>query len=631
MAKNTKVQVAEKITITAKQHDDLLKHVIARMELSKDLRDKQVIKFTKIDRMVAGYIVLDEDDRKRQKDNEKGYGVKPVDSVLPLTLTSLDEATTFLLEVIQNDGGLYSAIAPKEKQAVAKAFTGVMNENAVKFHHLNILSLFLFNSLKYNFSALIPSWFQVHGNKLTNNISQTAPVIESTIVYEGNMLECADVYNFFYDSSVEPTELAAEGEYFATVDTSTAFRLRKSEKEGKLFNLGTLDENSVCAFNYYESKPCIRADDNIGDTDFCALLSQTEVKDSVPGHEIITMFIWLDPSRFGLSNQRDFQIWKLKVLNAKSIVYAEHMNNAHGMLPVGISMPWYDGFVHNTKSYAELLQSFQTFASFQLNILTKSHRKALYGVTFYNKNVVDLDDEYDPVAGKVPVNAPPDADLNKAIRFFNDTPDTNANLNNITAMADFMQKVLPTDILRQVASLDRATQYQSAATVQGANRRNLKIARTIYDQALNTTNMMLMYNILQYQKSAELLTPTGELTEINPAEFRDTQLEFEMSEGLQGLDKLSMIMSIKEVLNTIVQSQHASAQIDVVEVINYWTSMLGDRTDFSQFRFKSEIDKLPPEQKDMAFQLLQQFMQEQQGGGADGAAQPASQAAMMPG
>lgn len=613
--KAEKFQVAKDITLSKTNHEKLLNHVMERMELAKDLRDRQAEKFAVIDKAVYGYLVLEEGDQKRENDNEKGYGIKPVEASLPLTLTSLDEATTFLLEVIQNDAGLYSAIAAREEHAVATAFSAVMNENAMQFSHITEVSKFLFDALKYNFSGLIPSWHRVHGNKITNNQAKTAPDINAQIVYAGNKLDVVDVYNFFYDSSVSPIKLASEGEFFATCETATMFRLKKRTLEKELFNTEGAMSPAETFTHYYRARPAIRANKNTNEnTDFVSMLSQGAAKESVPNNEVIQMLIWINPKQFGLSNDDTFEIWRLRVLNSTRVVYAEKMNNAHGMLPIGISMPWEDGFTHDTKSYAELLNAFQTFASFQMNVMSKSHRKALYGLLFYNKNVVDLDDNYDPTGGKIPVNAPPDADLTKALRFVNDTPDTGVMLNNISAMADMMQKVLPTDILRQVAGLERATQYQSAATVQGANRRNLKIARIIYDQGLNVVNRMQMYNILQYQQVAKLITPDGYLIEINPAEFRDTQLEFQISEGLQGLDKLSMIMSIKEVLNSILQSQQASQQLDVTAIINYWTSMLGDRTDFSQFKFKSEIDKLPPEQKDLAFQLLQTAMQEQQGG-----------------
>ena len=64
-----------------------------------------------------------------------------------------------------------------------------------------------------------------------------------------------------------------------------------------------------------------------------------------------------------------------------------------------------------------------------------------------------------------------------------------------------------------------------------------------------------------------------------------------------------------------MQSQAAANQIDVVAVIDYWTGLLGDNTDFTQFRIESPIDTLPVEQKDLAFQLLQQALAAPQGGG----------------
>ena len=258
-----------------------------------------------------------------------------------------------------------------------------------------------------------------------------------------------------------------------------------------------------------------------------------------------------------------------------------------------------------------------------MNVHQKANRKALYGVTFFNKNVVDLGDEFDPVAAKVGVNASPDVDIRRAIHQTFDAPGTENTMRDIATTDDLMQKILPTDQLKQVAGLDRATQYQAAATVQGGNRRNLKIARVIDSQAMSHVRQIQMFNILQYQDVVEILTPEGELLNISPKEFRDTKLEFSISDGLRGLDRLSIAMAIQDVLNTIVQSQQASQQIDVVAIINYWTSFIGDKTDFSQFRFKSEMDKLPPEERDAAFEIYQKVLAAQAGGeGSEGAAAP---------
>jgi len=613
LAKKKSIQVDTDLKISAANHEKLMKHLISKLEFSKQMRDTQADKFEKIDRQVYGYQVLDADDEKRLRDTQNGYGVKPTDDVLPLTQIQIDDATTFLIEVLGVDNDLYGAIAPKEKQAVATAFSALMNEHASRFSHIIALNKFLLDAFKYNFAGMIPEWYVVKGTKIKNEIG-TGLETEYGTVYEGNKLSAIDPYNFFYDVSVPPTMLHSDGEFFATVDVFSTFKIRKMEADEAIYGINRFIDDNTYNIRYYREKPAIRADSSGGNsTSWLSMLAAGEEKTSSKGIELISFYIWLSPKEFGLGTETQQTIYRTTIANGKFVVRMQKMSNAHGLLPIGITMPWEDGFKEETKSYAEILLPLQTFASAQMNIHKKANRKALYGNTFYNKNVLDLGDNYDPVASKVPVNAPIDADLRKSILQIFDGPNTENTIRDVGTVIDLMQQILPTDILKQVAGLERATQYQSASVVQGANRRNLKIAKIINGQGFSIVKQIQMFNILQYQPSIEILTPEGELTQVDVTAFRSTKLEFAISEGLKGIDKLSMILNIKEVLNSILQSQQANQQINVVEIINYWTSMLGDKTDFSQFKFKSEIDKLPPEMKDIAFQLLQKFMEEQQG------------------
>lgn len=612
------VQVDENIFLSENKETDLVDHLKSLLEVSKEVHDSQIQKFEEIDKKVYGYLVLEEDDQKREEDNKRGFGIKPTDTVLPLTQVQMDEAVTYFLEVLSTDDGLYGARAEVAKQQVANGFAALMNEHATKFGHERELNKFLFNLMKYNIGGLIPEWREIRGNKIENaNEAKTTPAIrENQVLYAGNKLECADMYNLWYDISCNPTELAQEGEYFAICKVFSPFKVQMMANNKQIYGIDRFIDNGIYTITYYKTKPKIRTDNGISvDDSWVNMLSrttQTKNAQSRTAVEFMKFYVWLDPSKFGLENSEKMSIWRITLANNKYIARAEKMNNAHGMLPIGIGMPWEDDFREATKSYGELLIPFQTFASYQMNIHQKANRKALYGLTFYNKNVVDLDEKFDPVAGKIPVNAPPDSDLKKAIVQFRDTPDTQNTLKDIATVVDLMQQILPTDIMRQVAGLDRATQYQTAATVQGSNRRNLKITKIIDSQAMTTVKNIQMYNIYQYQQSMDILDPQGQIIQINPGQLRDTRIEFTISDGLRGLDRLSMVMNIKEVLNSILQSQQASQQIDVTKVINYWTSLLGDRTDFSQFKFQSAIDALPPEQRDIAFQLLQQAMQQQE-------------------
>lgn len=614
-------KVNENLTMSAKNHDHLVKMLQKRLDSCKDTREMQIDKYEVVDKLIAGYLVLDEDDAKRDDDNKRGYGVKPVDTVVPLIFAQLDEAVTYFLEVLSADSGLYAAMAPKDKKPVADGFATLMNQHATKFKHLTHVNRFILNALKYNFSGLVAEWQEITGNEIKNSTLGRAE-IEETVVYAGNSLRSIDPYNFLYDGSVHPVDLPLKGEFFAEPTLHTQFQIQRMIDNEEIFNADDLipmphTECKTVEMKWYKQRPCIRGDNATGvRTDYVHLLSPDGIASAGTGDiELITLYIWLPGAHYQLTKSKKMQIYRVVLSATGKIVQLQEMNNAHGMLPCGIGIPIDDGFVEQTKSYAENLAPFQIFSSAQMNTHQKASRKALYGLTFYNKSVVNLDDEYDPIAAKVGVNAAPDTDLRKAIYQVYDAPKTENTLRDIQDMNGLMQKILPTELQRQVAGLDRATQYQSAATVQSGNRRSLKLSRILDEQALVNVREIQMFNVLQYQKSIEILSPEGDLVEINPQEFRDTKIEFTISDGLKGLDKLSLTMSMKEVLNNILQSQYASEQLNVVDIINYITSMMGDKTDFSQFKFESEMDKLPPEQRDLAFQLLQQYAAQQEAAG----------------
>lgn len=610
-----RVRIGENLIITLKNHDKLLAHITSRLQFGDELRKTQIDRFEIIDREIAGYILLDEDDRKREKDNIRGKGPKVTDTVLPLTIAQLDEAVTFLLSVIAPDDGIYSAIAVREKQEVAKAFANLMNKNAKTFGHYRHMARALFEMMKYNFGALIVEWRNITGKKIGSDASGD-PVVESTVVFSGNAVEVADVYNLIYDISIDPIDVPMKGEFFALIDVKTPFRVRKMEADKEIFGIDRFIDTSNTEIIYYKTRPVISADHSnrgnvSGKTNWIEVLSAGVEQEVRIGIEEITYYGWINPKKFGLSNSDEFQIWRFTVMGDKFIVSGEELTNAHGMLPINIGMPWEDGFGTQTKSYAEHLAPYQRFASFQINVHQRSARKKLYGVTFYNQRIIPSLDDSDMQSSKVPVLPPgQDFDIRKAVFQINDGPDTQNTMTDIANMDDLMQKVLPTDMLKQVANLQRATTYQAAATVQGGNRRNLKIAKILNIQCFEGVRNMQMFNIFQFQQSVEMLDPNGKLTEINPAAFRDANLESDISDGLKGIDKLSIIEGFKDIINMMLQSKIAQDRIDIVAIIDYWTSIMGDKTDFTQFKFNDILDQLSGEERQLAIQMVEQGFQQ---------------------
>lgn len=617
-------------SLSATQHERLLKYIRARLDVAAKDRDAHLHRFEQVDKDIAGYITPNADDKQRIKDNREGKGPKAVDVNLQLTYAQLDEATTYILSVITDDTRMYSAIAEPSKQNVAQAFTATMNRHARYFKHFRQMAKSVFDGLKYNFGGLLTEWETVHGNIVTD-AGGTAQIERNALVMEGNRIEAIDPYNFLYDTACDVVELSTKGEFFAMVEKQTSFRLRYMRNAGEVF----FDDNDLVgndglapadSASYFAPHPAINpmyfepsaAKGTNWDSFVSARSGEARTLDR---NELVHYYGWIPAHEFGLEPKtRDpeapmnFSIWRFTVLNGIRIVAATKLDNAHGKLPIALTMPSADGILDGQASYSDALMKLQYFASSIMNMHIRASRKRLYGLTIYNPKVVPLLDIGNLEGGTVAAKPTtlPDVNLRNAIMQFNDAPDTSNTMRDIDSAMGLMQRILPTDIQNNVAGLDRATMYQAASVVHGTNRRNLKIAKMVYDQMVAPCQEMQAYNIFQYMRAIEFVDEaTGEEIEANPAEFRSTKIEFAISDGLKGIDRMLIAEGMRETIHMLIQSK-AGEQFDIAQVINYYTSLSGDRTDFNQFRIKSQIDALPPDQKNLAFQLLQEYMMQQE-------------------
>lgn len=632
-SKSARVIVGDGITITQKQHDALLAFCKDRLDFGKEQRDTRVQRYEAVDKEAAGDLILTSEDKKRKRDTKNNRGVKTYDTSLPLTLKQIEDSTTNLLSILADEEGMYSAIASADKQEAANALTAVMMQHANMFGHFRQLNISINHMLRYNFGGNVVEWEKMLGNRIVNSVNgRTMEIERSKVVRQGNSLEAIDPYNFLYDWTVPASDLHQKGEFFALVDAVMPFRLKRMQRQGQLFgNIDKYLNHSSAGFEsrYFKERPHLHLDEVSQSTDFVSILSMNAGKTIGAAAEAVYLYTWLEPQKFGLSKTDEFEIWRIMILNGELIADCEMLSNAHGFLPCAIGTPQEDMFRQDSKSYGELLLPFQRFASAQMNIHQRSARKKLYGLTFFNDRIFpqlrDAKDE-DLYAGRIPFASPQENDanfdVNKHIKTMYDAPDTSSTTGDIKAMIDMMNHILPVDQLRQVADLERATQYQAAATVQGSNRGNWRVAKLIDTQHMTPLRFMQYYNVLQYQNSIELLDPQSkQRVEVDPAILRDTQLEFAVSEGIKALDKLAYSNNMKEVMRWMMQSAEAQKRYDIIGMINQWTSLQGDKTDFRQFEYKSPLDGLPMEQKQIALELYQQYIaSQQQGGGAAPAA-----------
>lgn len=576
--------------------DRFVTRVIQQMRLAQPERDARHARCSSIDIQLQGFQTLDKDDQKRRRELLTKGKVKPTDHNLPMADAQIDDAEAYLMSVFAPDMNIFESSAPVSKAEAAKALTEAINEQGQRAQYYRHFTKLCGDALRYNFAGITTYWEKTQGYVFSGG--QTGALTKTQgIVWEGNAICTVDVYNFFYDTTVHPSDLPKKGEWFAEVDLITPFRAMKAQADGREFGIERFYDpvnNGLVQpkWMFYRPPPVVRRDEQnyAGEDVNWQMTLRAEAgpaQASAPGIERIRYVAWIVPKDWGFSQSKDMELWRIHIMQGCYITYAVRLDDSHGMLPVACTCPIENDLGTTQRTYAERLLPLQHFQSFLLNTHQAGVRKSLYGVTVYNQQLfpgLDLSKE-DLTSATIPMRGSAQGiDIDKAFRHYNTAPSTDANVDMIEKVDAIMQKVLPTDVYRQVADLDRATLYQAAATVQTGNRRSLKIARMISTQCLEIVKMQMIYNIYANQKAIEYTDENGQDKTLSPAQFADLGLEKYISNGLKGIDRLMIIAAWNQVMTAVLQSQQAVQELDIVKMIAYFFNLAGQSVDMNSFR-----------------------------------------------
>lgn len=584
------------------QETALVAHIIDRMRLADIERRLRVERCTQIDVQLSGVVKLDKEDAKRDRDNKAGKKPKPIAHNLPLAYAQIDDCVTYMMSVFAPEMNIFIASSTADKQNVAEGLTKEISKQGAKLQYYRQIAMLCLKAIKYNFGGVSVNWEEQKGTvfKADGGVSGQLTKAEG-ILWRGNVLKAVDVYNFLYDTAVHPVDLPLRGEYFAEVEIVTPFRVKRMGQQDILFgvdrfisDVAPLSGQDTSTF--YISPPVVRepvfTSDTTGTTNWQMVLSPGgPAQASQPGIELIWFTTWITPDDYGISGSKELELWRFGVANGKFITSAVKIEDSHGQLPCAISTPIEDDLRNDQRTYAEQLLPLQHFASFLLNTHVDATRKAIYGITVFDANLfpgIDLSTE-DLIGERIPMkSSSTGVDIDKAFRHYNAAPNTDGNVEMVSRIVELMQTILPTNMLRQVADLERATEYQAAATVQAGSRRNLKIARLINDQCLSVVKFQMMYNIFAKLTVIEYVDNQGKSAQITPQQLLEAEIEFDIGTGLKGIDRLMQISIFKEIMGYLFQIKDVGAQVDLLGLLSYTAEIAGFQTDLSRFRLQPQ-------------------------------------------
>lgn len=589
------------------QEDRVVKHVVDRLLLSDQERRVRIMKMEEIDIQLSGFVNMDVEDKKRDKDNKRGKKPKPTSHNLPLAYSQIDDCVTYCMSLYAPEADIFIATSTSDKQSVADALTRQIGQHGQTLQYYRNFTKFCLNSLKYNLGALSCRWEKCDGIIFTADgaSGQAAGGVTGQLqtkqgtVWEGNVLKSCDMYNFLYDTSVHPCDLPLRGEFFAEIDLVTPFRIKRMKEQKILFGIERFVNSPAPVANsenatFYRSPPVVRDYyDNSGGrpTNFRQILQAGgPAIESQLGIELAYFTCWINPKDYDLAPRDGLELWQLTIANGRYLSSAFQIEVSHGQLPISCGSPIEDDVGNEQRTFAEMLLPLQHFASFLLNTHVDATRKAIYGITVFDKNAfpgIDMS-TVDLIGARVPMKSTSTGlDIDKVFRHYNDAPSTDQNVDMVDKIVNLMQKILPTNQAQQVADLERATEYQAAATVQSSSRRNLKIARLLNDQAITPIKFQMLYNIYDNVTVIEYYDPQGNKQTITPKMILDAQIEFDIGTGLKGMDRLMQTTIFKDLMGYLFQVKGMDQQVDLLGLLSYVTQVAGFKTDLSRFRIQT--------------------------------------------
>ena len=587
-------------------HAKLLEYLQQRLWYGKEARDTDLARLVRVDKKVSGWIKLSREDKIREQTQNDDGDPLVTKMNLPLAFVHLDDIMTYFAQTFAPNRGMFYHTARPDEVDEASQIVMKMNNDAVQSGYYREMLQGLFALLKYNQGGYFVNWSRENGPVLVQEKENEDPVMEMQIRWQGNRIEAADNYNLLRDPSVPPGKLHLDGEFVGHVNLRSHYWLQSRAAEGFYFNCEAAlsdDNHELATMTYYKHPPQeaqFNSEDATG-TDWVSVLSESSGYIKASGYELATMYIRINPTEFGLipggrgerSARNRYEVWRFVVLNDQWIIEATHMNNIHGFLPCFMGTMNDDIMGQAQKSVAEILTPLQDFASFLVNTHTAASRQKLYGTTIYDPTVIDLNAiPKGEVAARLPMKpAGYGKDIRASIFQLNSDMDTERTLGDLESIMGLINQFFPTQSLpSQIASIDRAVDSQVAAVQQGANRRQQKSARLLDDTIFRNVRFAMYYNIIQYQPDNEEVTDvfTGKSIQLDISKLRNSNLPFIIGQGLKAIDRMAAAGMLQNIIFALIQAPQAAQGLDILGLIDYWTSMIDIDIDMKQFRLQPQ-------------------------------------------
>lgn len=576
-------------------------------------RDESLLNQHRIDTMhlkrMYNRRLLEAEDEKRgvcydKERSDREHGTPPA-MVVPVVGPITETAAAALVNIFLATPEVFPIAQQPGREHVVEAYNALLRKYASSFGWRSALSAAIVKGVRHNFAAVEVGWKRRSVKVLSNALASDGSIKAKSAAETGVAIKSLDSYNVFWDQSVLPEDVAAQGDFAGYVETYSTVRLigllkelnspiKQSSKEFVALCKGA-PSKSV----YTDHRP----NSTTKRTDWASILQLDVVPTSDTSlHEVVTMYCRTVPAAYGLKkfpNSEDVVVWKLTVVDGSYLAAAEQLTNVHGLIPILLCRPSAHDPDSDWGSLTSELAPYQKLATTLWAAELSAVRKAARERLLYDPSKLNNPEELAVVDGDSHVavkGSAIGAGLENIVKPLGVNPGPlGVRINEAAQVVQMANLAGGQNAVQQGAFVrGNKTNEQFRQTISGTSSRTQLLAIRLEDAMMARVREIIASDMLQYQTAVTVYDPTtGESINVDPKLLRETAVSFEMADGLVAVNDKVTPELLASVFQTVVANPNASAEFRTTDLIVHLLAQSGVR---GLHAFKKSRQELANEQ-----------------------------------
>ena len=578
---------------------------MSRARDSRNETSKRFPSWRKIDQVLTTYIPLkDKEIQIKEKDS-----TKPVSIIFPYTYSMLEALLTYLsLAFFQDPMLQYEGTGPEDVQG-AMLMELVIRLHCYKSKVPLAIHTALRDSLSYGIGLSTPAWTVTHGRRpIKSSIITQSDMGQSSeqqiewiddVIFEGNRLDSIDPYMWFPDPSVS-SDKVQDGEFVGWMVRDNYMNTLSDEQSSpqEMFNTKYLKhvKDRRSTFSVDES-----------DRELKFKKTSPPVVSSLSPVDKLYMYVNLIPKDWELGPGEYPEKWMFCLAADEVILQAQKSNLAHGMYPVSVASPEFDGYSPTPIGRIEILSGLQETLDWLFNSHTANVRKAINDMFVVDPYLVNIEDIKDPKPGKlIRLRRPAwGKGVDKVVQQFPVTDITRQNIADSAYITQWMDRISGADQSMSGAQRqggpERLTKGEFQGTRGSAISRLQRLAMIIGMQYIQDIGTMFAVHTQQFMskevyvkaigRNAESLINTFGQKDRIPVSIYDLAVNYDTIVRDGSIPGGNFSDAWLQLFQTIGTSPELNQQFDTTRIFMYIAQQLGAK---NVEDFKRNVNRINP-------------------------------------